>query len=661
MKTYDRLSPLSHILLVILLALIAYSNTYNSSFHFDDGVVIINNPIIKDLSNFTSPSEARDYKGHFEYHTFKRRYIGYLTFALNYRLHGLDVYGYHVVNLLIHIITSCLLYFLVLFSFRTPLLSVSSLQRYAGSIALFTALIFSVHPVQTQAVTYIWQRITSLSALFYLLSLVLYIRARLSPGFYAHPLVYILSIISAVLAMKSKEIAFMLPLSILLYEFMFFKDEKDIKKRVMYLIPPLLTMLIIPITLVGTDRPLGELIGDVSAVTQAHTELSRGEYLLTEFRVIITYIRLMFLPVGQNLDYDYPVYRTLWNPGVALSAVFLAAMIGAGLFVLKRYKDREPGVRLIAFGILWFFLNLVLESSVIPLSNVIYEHRLYLPSAGLILLVVTAFYIGTDRLKCNARAMAAVLSAVVVILGSAAYARNRVWMDEISLWQDVVNKSPYKVNGHINLGNAYLANDDNDRAMAHYQTALKLDKDAPDAHYNLGLAYQSQGLIDRAITHYRITLRHVPAYSEAHNNLANAYRIKGLIDNAITHYRLALKFNPGIVEAHNNLGNVYVSQGLIDRAIGHYLAALKLDPYRPAVFLNLGNAYSIKGLTAKAIENFSQLKKLKPEWVLPYNKLGRIYLQKGDLEQARRELQRALQIDPDNQETEKLLKRTMRN
>jgi hypothetical protein len=130
------------------------------------------------------------------------------------------------------------------------------------------------------------------------------------------------------------------------------------------------------------DRPLGELIGDVSAVTRGHTELSRGEYLLTEFRVIITYIRLMFLPVGQNLDYDYPVYTTFMNPGVVLSMLFIVLILGGALFALKKYKDREPGVRLMVFGIYWFFLNLMLESSVIPLNNVIFEHRLYLPSAG---------------------------------------------------------------------------------------------------------------------------------------------------------------------------------------------------------------------------------------------------------------------------------------
>jgi hypothetical protein len=171
--------PSLHILLIILLSLIAYSNTFNSSFHFDDASVIVENPIIKDLRYFAQPSSARDFRDTFEYHTFKQRYIGYLTFALNYRLHGLNVTGYHFVNIFIHICASLLLYFFIMLTFKTPALHNSAIRNYAGHIALFTALLFACHPLQTQAVTYIWQRVTSLSTMLYLLSLVAYIKWRL--------------------------------------------------------------------------------------------------------------------------------------------------------------------------------------------------------------------------------------------------------------------------------------------------------------------------------------------------------------------------------------------------------------------------------------------------------------------------------------------------
>jgi hypothetical protein len=168
-----------HLFVIAVLSLIAYSNTFESSFHLDDRPVIVKNPIIKDLRYFSAPSEAKIFKGHFGYHTFKSRYIGYLTFALNYRLHGLEVTGYHIVNLFIHVCTSLLVYLLVHITFQTPFLAQSKMRELSKGVAFFSALLFACHPLQTEAVTYIWQRVTSLTAMLYVLSLVAYIQWRL--------------------------------------------------------------------------------------------------------------------------------------------------------------------------------------------------------------------------------------------------------------------------------------------------------------------------------------------------------------------------------------------------------------------------------------------------------------------------------------------------
>ena len=156
-----------------------YSNTLEAPFVFDDKFVIIENPIVKDLAYFISPSEAKVHKGHFEYESFKHRYIGYLTFSLNYLVHKLDETGYHLTNLAVHLINSLIVYWFVVLIFRTPLLDSSVLSKRSKEIALFSSLLFACHPLQTQAVTYIWQRVTSLSTIFYILSLVLYIIWRL--------------------------------------------------------------------------------------------------------------------------------------------------------------------------------------------------------------------------------------------------------------------------------------------------------------------------------------------------------------------------------------------------------------------------------------------------------------------------------------------------
>ena len=267
--------PFLHILLITAVGLLAYSNTFNVPFHLDDSAVIIRNPIIKYLHFFVEPSKAKAFKGFFEYETFRLRYIGYLTFALNYKVHGLNVAGYHIVNLAVHIINALLVYWLVLLTLRMPFFRTTysearTLQAVPCGlppnwIALFSALLFVSHPVQTQAVTYIWQRVTSLTATFYLFSLLMYIKARSDcskvgskeseTGFLSdlNLIFYVLSVLFAIIAMKTKEIAFTLPIIIALYEFMFF--EGRLKSRILFLIPVFSTMFIIPLTLfVGTDR-----------------------------------------------------------------------------------------------------------------------------------------------------------------------------------------------------------------------------------------------------------------------------------------------------------------------------------------------------------------------------------------------------------------------
>jgi hypothetical protein len=171
--------PIVHVLLIILLGVLAYSNTFDVPFVYDDIDVIVKNPIVKNLQYFVKPLEAKKYEGHFEYKHFKHRYVGYLTFALNYKLHGLDVTGYHIVNLSIHIFNGLLVYLLITLSFKTPQLRNSVIKDYSKLIAVFSAIFFTCHPIQTMAVTYIWQRVSVLATTFYILSLVSYIKYRL--------------------------------------------------------------------------------------------------------------------------------------------------------------------------------------------------------------------------------------------------------------------------------------------------------------------------------------------------------------------------------------------------------------------------------------------------------------------------------------------------
>jgi tetratricopeptide (TPR) repeat protein len=662
-----------HVLLIILLSLLAYSNTFESSFYFDDKPVIVKNPIIKDLRYFAQPSSARNFGGNFEYQTFKRRYFGYLTFALNYRFAGLNVTGYHILNLLIHISTALLLYFFVIISFRTPFLRKSSIEYYARYIALFTALLFACHPLQTQAVTYIWQRVTSLSTMFYLLSLVAFIKWRLSregtgqeereegqqTAEYSQQgreagsreskgrtiFLYLISLFFAVVAMKTKEIAFMLPVMLTLYEMIFF--EGKMKKRVLYLIPFLLTMLIIPLTLISIDKPIGDLIGDASETIKGHTELSRGEYLLAEFRVLITYLRLIFLPVNQNLDYDYPRYYSFFNIEVFTSFVFLALLFGVSIYLLYRYRVSVPQTRLISFGIIWFFVNLLLESSVIPLNNVIFEHRMYLPSVGVFSALTVAIFMVINRWKEYSRIITVILALIIIALTGATYARNSVWKDGITLWQDVVSKSPNNARAYHNLGNGYSDQGLFEQAIEQYQISIRLSPVYPQVHYNLGVAYESIGMIGKAIEHSQIAINQKPDYPEAHNNLGVAYVAKGMIKRAIEQYKIAKKLDPVDPEVHINLAAAYIKQGRLDDAVIEAREAIRLDASNADAYINLSSAYRKLRRHDEAIKAAEQALEVKPDYAVPYNNLGLIYAETRQFSKAKAAFNKAVSLDND--------------
>ncbi len=659
MKNGSNNKTIVQVILIILLALLAYSNTFNVPFHYDDKPVIVKNPIVQDLSYFIEPSKASDFKGLFEYKTFKNRYVGYLTFALNYKFHGLDVKGYHIVNLLIHIINSLLVYFLIFLTFKTRYMRESRIADYAGHISFFTALLFVCHPIQTQTVTYIWQRVTSLTAMFCLLSLTAYIKARIGyqktelqvkgsgrwvrkPGSY-----YVTAVIFAVLAMKTKEIAFILPVVIGLYELMFF--EGRLRKRVLYLVPVFLTMLIIPLSIVTMDRPLGDMIGDISQVSKEVEYISRADYLFTEFRVLVTYIRLIFLPVNQNLDYDYAIYNSFLNPGVFLSFLFLLSIFSLALYVFYRYRNTATHIRLVSFGIFWFFITLSVESSIIPIRDVINEHRMYLPSIGIFASVVTVIFSGASKIKERWRMTVVTtvlfLFIVSVLLSVTTYARNEVWKSEISLWSDVVSKSPNS-RGYNNLGLAYQSAGLINKAVESFTLATEVNPEYALGYNNIANIYISNGQFDKAIDLYKLAIRNNPDIDMIHANLGSVYWAINLLDKAIKEYETAIRLRPDIPDVHLNLANVYRSKGLVNKAAEHIAIAINLKDDSPRAHLELGKTYMSQGSTADAIEEFRITLKQDPGSFVAHNNLGIIYGSSGRMGEAAKHLKDAIRIKP---------------
>ena len=634
-------SPLVHGALIIILCLAAYSNTFHVPFQFDDPRSISEVPFVRDIHQFPNPIT-------------QQRAVGFFTFALDYWFHGTDVVGYHIVNLVIHILNAFLVYAFIILSFRTPVLKGSSLKKHAEPIALFSALLFAGHPIQTQAVTYIAQRFASLATLFFLLSLVAYVWSRIRDvtnlSNYRSLIWYGVSLLSAVLAMKTKEIAFTLPVVIALYEFLFL--EGAIKKRILLLLPLLLTMIIIPLNLLGTARPLGDMLGDIGEVTKLQTTVSRGEYLITEITVIATYLRLLFFPVNQNLDYDYPLFESFFTPEVAFSFLLLLLILGTGVYLL--YRDRRsPGAgRLTAFGIFWFFITLSVESSVIPIADVIFEHRLYLPSVGFFLACTSALFWGAERLRARwvkaEQAVVIALAAAAIVFVGLAYTRNIVWKSEESLWEDVIRKSPLKARGYNGLGLAYFNRGSYDKAIEAFGKAIALHPAYGVAFNNIGNSYYRAGFYNRAIEAQTEAIALEPNNAIFYDNRGLSYSGIGAYDRAFDDFSKAINLDPSYAKSYHNLGFVYHSKGMYRPAIEEYTKAIALDPGNAVFRSNRGLAYVANGEYERAIGDLTAAIALNPDFVVAYNGRGTAHGLQGRYDEAIADFTRAISLDPGN-------------
>ncbi|MBF0336710.1 MAG: tetratricopeptide repeat protein [Nitrospirae bacterium] len=619
--THPLHKPIVHIALILLIGIAVYSNTLTSQFIFDDIPNISENPLIKDLRYFTDKSMVRDIPVIYNVKDFfYSRWMGYFTFALNYKLHGLNTIGYHAFNLLIHLINAISVYYLIVLTTQTPFFARNT---PAGDyprdcpvdlLALMGGILFVAHPIQTQAVTYIIQRFASLATLFYLLSVVFYIRARLAAKANHMYALYGVALICAVCAMKTKEIAFTLPVMIVAYEFMFL--EGSLKKRASLLLPFLLTMIIIPVSLIqhGGSVLDADKMQESMQLASAQ-DISRWDYLFTQFRVITTYVRLLLLPVHQNLDYDYPVYTTLFRAEVILSLLFIISLAGIGvwLHLLSNRADRgdRRWLRPASFGILWFFVTLSVESSIIPIADVIFEHRVYLPSVGFILVLLSVYM--ANKLQGGQRKLIVPVAVLIALaLSAATYARNNTWQSSVTLWEDIVRKSPRKVRPHNNLGADYYDQGRIDDAIRQYEIALKLNPDDLDAYLNLGNVYEKQGNLDESIRLYQAALKINPDFPDAHKNLGDFYHDQGRFDDAIREYQTAIRLKPSFTEAYYNLGVIYHKQGHLDEALRQYQQTLRLNPDHANTHNNLGVLYSVRGNADEAIREYKTAIRLNP-------------------------------------------------
>ncbi len=613
-------------LIIIILGIIIYSNSFKCAFQFDDFNIIVNNIKIRNLADIKA-----------WWNLSPTRPVGFFTFVLNYHFDGYNVTYYHLVNLVIHLFNALLVWMMVMLIFSTPVMKEHKLFQYRKSVAFFTALLFVSHPLATQSVTYIVQRMASLAAMFYLSSLVLYVKGRLTEKkSIIRYLLFSGAFISAILAMLTKENAFTLPFAILLFELSFLQKKfPRINFRDYRVITGILVFVaftcIIPLKVsFRVFNPIPPSLCHVHTVTPFN-------YLLTQFRVIVTYIRLLLVPVNQTVDYDYPLSASLFEIKTLFSFLFLLAILTGGIVLYRKN-------RILSFGIFWFFLTLSVESSIIPISDVIFEHRTYLPSFGFFLFLTGSLYLLIPRK--NIAFAPVILLAIIIINSFLAHERNKVWKDELSLWTDNVNQTPNNSRPYTNLGKAKSHAGDITGGLEAYNKAIICNPGYAEAWFNRGISKGIQKDHLGAIGDYTksISLDSTSEYTYVNRGgeKTNLNDYKGALEDFLK----ALKISPNNTTTLFNCALSYHNLNDFPNSIKYYSLSISSQPGFVAAYLKRASEYETIHDPDAAYKDYAKAISLEPGNFQSYYQRGFLYYKTGKFEESIADFTRAIELQP---------------
>ena len=589
----------------MVLILACYSNSFKSSWHFDDYSNIVNKPALH-LEKFSFKSIARTFYSRSENSSEGNekmfRPLACLTLGLNWYVGQGSVVGYHIVNVLIHFLCSYLLYLTVFTLLNTPRLREGYPHNHKFWIAFLSAILWAVNPIQTQAVTYIVQRMTAMAAFFCLLCIYLFLKARMSRTRRNSAILYLIGLLSFIAAMASKENAAMLPFVLVVIEVVFFHDLAN--PRIWKLIS--WSAMLITIIAFAACMFIGFFPDSVSYIGGYKMRpFSYVERMLTEPRILLFYLSLIFYPTPDRLSFmhDIPISTSLLHPWTTLPATgIIIALIMGGFYLLKK----RP---FIGFAVIFFFMNHVIESTIIPLE-LVYEHRNYLPSMFLFVPIAAGFMTllnyYRNKQKVIFGSLCFFIIALILSFGSGTYIRNMVWANEKVFWEDAMAKAPglsrpphnlawdyYEKNGKhekalllykkaldlespfilnskvpslINIANIYHKKGDYKKAVVYGKEALSIDPESKKARYNLTLSLIKQERYPEALENIDILLKDSPEFFDYAN-------LKGVILIHLGKYEDALQFlDTGLQKYPGNTNGLYYS-AIAYRALGKFREA----------------------------------------------------------------------------------------
>ena len=643
--------------LIVAAGAVAFSNSFDGVFLFDDVPSIVTNRALRGpgaiLRAIVAP-EATTQHG---------RPVANITLAINYALGGTDIRGYHAFNLAVHLLVGLTLLGIVR---RTLLLPVMRARFATAATWLATAasLLWVVHPLQTESVTYIIQRTESLMGLFYLLTIYCFIRGATSSraGMWT-----VAAVVAAAAGMGSKEVMATAPLMVLLYDVVFVSGSPVAawKARRGLYAGLAASWAILAVLVISTGSRSGTAGVGLS-------EVSPLEYAASEFGVILHYLRLAFWPVGLCLDYGWPVARSLGD--VLPAAVVIVSLLTATLWAFassRRVAEGSTPMTVLAgrsyraaWGFLgaWFFLILAPTSSLMPLVDLAFEHRIYLPLASVATGVAMAGYLLAGSLArrwprsfakrsvvWGVAGLAVAVSAT--LLGWRTHVRNLDYRSDLAMYEDAARKRPSHARAQSNLGFVLVDAGQADRALAACNRAIELVPNFPEAYNNRGRALAAKGQYEQAIADYDRTIKMQPDHAEAHSNRGAAKVALGRLEEAVDDYDRAIKLNPHYAEAYNNRAALWNRRGQYGRAIEDSTRAIELSTALAEAYANRGQAYAQQGRHSLAVADYTRAVGLKPTLAEAHAGLGASRHKMGKTEAAVADYTRAIQLQSRNAAT----------
>ncbi len=591
------------IFIFFLTLFIIYSNSFNCGWHFDDFSNIVNNPNIS-IDSFSKDQIIKTFYGTNNIGTSISRPLSFFTFAINKYFHGNKVFGYHVVNFTIHFITSVFLYLLIYKTLCLPQFK-NRYKNRAHQIAFLSTFIWATHPINVTAITYIVQRMASMSAMFFIISMYFYVKAKTVNNRQKF-IFFILSAFCGMLSFASKQNAVILPFIIWLYDLYFIQSlEKNIKKNL--ILAGCCVLIITAITLLNIN---------FDSILQGYENrpFTIIQRVLTQPKVIVFYIFQLLYPVSDNfaLIHDIEISKSLFNPSTFFSVLFILSTVSACIY----FSKKQP---VIAFCIIFFFLNHLVEGSVLPLE-IIYEHRNYLPatlffvpSAIFIIYILNYFSYKHKIQYLIALSIAILLSCQ----GHTTYYRNSLFKNELTLWYDNTIKAPDLSRTHNNLGRVYFNCMMYEKAFNEFITAEKLNRDMNYTQlkiiqYNLGLYYfYVKKEYIKALHYFKKALY----YPKATAAIAMIKLKQGKTDKAYNLVYNALCVSPPIYQAmlNKSLSIICFKQDKTDQCIKYAKKALELEPDSIEIYKILGSAYKKNKKYNKAIISWEKFLTKNPD------------------------------------------------